>query len=89
MISESAIFVVLVASHGVVTSGFRLVTRLLPLAIAAGVVGSHVEAMRPAIVQVLKVLGCGVFGPELGFLFIELFVSEGSAVAGEGCLVVG
>ena len=87
--SESTIFVLLAASHGVVAGGCLLVTRLGPLAIAAGVVGSHVEAMRPAIVQVLEELGCGVFGPELGFLFIELFLSEGSAVAGEGCLVVG
>ena len=78
MISESAIFVLLAASHGIVSSGCRLVTRLGPLTIAAGVGVSHVKAMRPAIVHVLEELGCGVCGPEFGFLLIELFVIEGS-----------
>ena len=91
MISESAIFVLLAASHGIITSGHHLVVQAWSLlASAAGVVVANIEAMRPAIVHVLEVLGHGVCSPKLSFLLIELLTFRGfPMVASDGCLVIG
>ena len=88
MISESVVLVLLATSHGIVPSYCHLVARLALLTSAAGVVVSDVKAMGPAIVHVLEVLGCGVCGPKLSFLLIDL-LTVGSSVTGKGCLVVG
>ena len=69
-------FVLLAATHVVVSGGCFLVARFAILAGVAVVSVSNIEAMGPAVVHVLEELGGWMLGPEVAALLSELLATE-------------